>query len=453
MRCDFMKTPICDFVKQYCADGVLRLHMPGHKGVDHLGAEHRDITEISGADVLYSLDGGIISESEENAKRLFGSEKTLYSTEGSSLSIRAMMYLCALWARESGRKPLILAARNAHKTFLSAAALLDLRVEWLFSQKDDGIVSCRITPEALEARLEQMSEQPTAVYITSPDYLGEEADIRALAEVCHSRGIILAVDNAHGAYLKFLPESRHPLDLGADICCDSAHKTLPVLTGGGYLHISKCAPPLFSEMAEQAMQLFASTSPSYLILQSLDMANRYMSEGYREKFSELCRRAAGLRSRLAERGFGIVGSEPTKLTLATKSYGYYGYEIADLLLKNGIACEFSDPDYVVMMFTPEIDAADLERLEARLVEIEKREAKLSIAPSVRAAESALSIRQALMSPSREIAVEDALGEVLASANVSCPPAIPILVCGEVIDRNAIECFKYYGIEKCRVIKR
>ena len=106
-----------------------------------------------------------------------------------------------------------------------------------------------------------------------------------------------------------------------------------------------------------------------------------------------------------------------------------------------------------MMLTPEIDAADLERLEARLVEIEKREAKLSIAPSVREAESTLSIRQALMSPSREIAVEDALGEVLASANVSCPPAIPILVCGEVIDRNAIECFKYYGIEKCRVIKR
>lgn len=448
-----MKTPICDFVKKYCADGALRLHMPGHKGACFLGVEDRDITEIEGADVLYSLDGGIISESEENARGLFGTKKTLYSTEGSSLCIRAMIYLCALHARELGREPLILSARNAHKVFLSAVALVDARVEWMFSSDEGGIVSCRVSAEALEERLSGMKEKPVAVYITSPDYLGNEADVRGLAEVCHKYGVILAVDNAHGAYLKFLPESRHPIDLGADICCDSAHKTLPVLTGGAYLHISEGAPLLFSEMAEQAMQIFASTSPSYLILQSLDMANLYICDGYGERLADFCDEVAKLREELARKGFEVIGDEPMKLTLATKSYGYYGYEVSNLLLEKGIACEFSDPDYVVMMFTPEIDRGGIKLLSDALCSIEKREEILEKAPSLAEAERVMSVRQALMSPSREVLVYKALGEVLASATVSCPPAIPIVVCGERIDERAIACFKYYGIEKCRVVKR
>lgn len=448
-----MKAPICDFVKKYCADGALRLHMPGHKGVGFLGIEERDITEIEGADVLYSAGDGVIAESERNATLLFGSRRTLYSTEGSSLGIRAMMYLCLLHARESGREAVVLAARNAHKAFLSAVALLDLRVEWMLSDRDDGVVSCRITPQTLEKKLSSMPQMPSAVYITSPDYLGYEADVKGIAEVCHKYGIVLAVDNAHGAYLRFLPESRHPLDLGADICCDSAHKTLPVLTGGAYLHISNGAPLLFSEMADQAMQLFASTSPSYLILQSLDMANLYIADGYKGKLAELCDELGSLKRDLAERGFDIIGDEPTKLTVATKSYGYYGYELAELLLKKGIVSEFSDRDYTVMMFTPEVDKRGIKSLFDALCSIEKRKAIIERAPSAAEAEGAMSIRQALMSPSREVGVDDALGEVLASATVSCPPAIPIVVCGERIDEQAIACFKYYGVEKCRVVKK
>ena len=99
--------------------------MPGHKGSSYLGMEALDITEISGADVLYHGDG-VIRASEENAARLFGTAKTLYSTEGSSLCIRAMLYLALLYARQTGRRPLIAAGRNAHKVFLTAAALLDL---------------------------------------------------------------------------------------------------------------------------------------------------------------------------------------------------------------------------------------------------------------------------------------------------------------------------------------
>ena len=240
-----MKTPICDFVRQYQEQGVLRLHMPGHKGKSHLGPESWDITEIAGADELYHPTG-IIRESEENAARLFGAGRTVYSTEGSSLCIRAMVYLALLNAKAQNRKPLILAGRNAHKTFLSACAMLDADVEWLYPEAENSLISCAIDENTLEKTLSNMPEKPAAVYLTTPDYLGNLVDIAALSVVCHRHGVPLLVDNAHGAYLKFLPRDIHPLTLGADLCCDSAHKTLPVLTGGAYLHIGKNAPSLFA---------------------------------------------------------------------------------------------------------------------------------------------------------------------------------------------------------------
>ena len=160
-----------------------------------------------------------------------------------------------------------------------------------------------------------------------------------------------------------------------------------------------------------------------------------------------------LKKALEEKGFSLIGDEPTKLTVATKGYGYYGHEVAKLLEERGFVCEFSDPDYVVMMFTPEIDAGDIQLLSDALCSIEKREEIAEGAPGVARAEEVMSVRQALMSPSREVLVDEALGEILASASVSCPPAIPIVVCGERIDERAIACFKYYGVEKCRVVEK
>ena len=128
-----MNTPICDFVNQYKKSNPLRLHMPGHKGVKFTGTEDIDITEISGADSLYEASG-IIKESEKNASRLFGCE-TLYSAEGSSLCIKAMLYLTVIFAKQNGKRPLIWAGRNVHKSFLHAAALLDFETEWLIQKK------------------------------------------------------------------------------------------------------------------------------------------------------------------------------------------------------------------------------------------------------------------------------------------------------------------------------
>ena len=234
-------TPIADFVRDYAASDTSRLHMPGHKGRGPLGCEGLDITEIAGADELYEAEG-IIARSEANTARLFGSAGSWYGTEGSSQCIRAMVFLALQAAPKGSQRPVLLAARNAHKALLYAAALLDIDVEWLWPPEgpDASLCACPVSPAALTAaldKLEQAGRRPFGVYLTSPDYLGGVQDIAALAPVCHGRGIPLLVDNAHGAYLRFLPGgSRHPLDLGADLCCDSAHKTLPVLTGGAYLH-------------------------------------------------------------------------------------------------------------------------------------------------------------------------------------------------------------------------
>ena len=271
-----ISTPIWDFARDYAERNPARFHMPGHKGKAFLGCEDRDLTEIEGADDLYH-PAGIIAESEANASKLFG-WPTVYSTEGSSLCVRAML---ALAYTAAGRKGRVLAGRNAHKTFLSAAILLDFPIRWLWAGED--YLSCPVTPEQVERAILEEREKPFAVYLTSPDYLGNIADIRGISRVCGKYGVRLLVDNAHGAYLKFLPESRHPMDLGADLCCDSAHKTLPVLTGGAYLHFREEG---MRGKVKDAMALFGSTSPSYLILQSLDACNAVLAGGYPRRLAQ-----------------------------------------------------------------------------------------------------------------------------------------------------------------------
>ncbi len=445
-----MNTPICDFVRQYAQSKNMRFHMPGHKGKSFLGVESLDITEIEGADVLYNANG-IIKQSEENASELFGSKKTLYSTEGSSLSIRAMLYLAVLHAKQNGKKPKVAAFRNLHKAFLSAAVMLDFDIVWLYSEKSSGIVSCEISACELDDRLSKMSSKPTALHITSPDYLGNIYDVEGYSKVCKKHDMLLLVDNAHGAYLKFLPNDLHPISLGADMCCDSAHKTLPVLTGGAYLHISQNAPSELYENAKKAMSLFASTSPSYLILQSLDMANKYICDGYREKLADLCEKLSALKERLSTAGFVLCSDEPLKITIKTKPYGYKGNDFASILAEKNIVCEFCDPDYVVLMPSVE-NTCDLQALESALLSIPKKSCITEKPPNLCVPERRMSPREALLSASEKMRVSDSTGKILSDFCVSCPPAIPILIAGEVIDENTKALFDYYGINECSTIK-
>ncbi len=443
-----MNTPICDFVRRYNEQASIRMHMPGHKGKAFLGFENSDITEFDGADDLYHSTG-IIAESEKNASNLFGCP-TYYCTEGSSQCIRAMMYMLVLYAEKQGRKPIIAAGRNAHKTFISAAALLDFDIMWLYPNENDSYLSCNITPDEFEKLLQNTQEKPIALYLTTPDYLGNIADIEDLSKVCHKYGILLVADNAHGAYLKFLEKSQHPMDLGADLCCDSAHKTLPVITGGAYLHISDNISDFSSKDVKNALAMFGSTSPSYLILQSLDFCNIYL-ENHKEALRSFLLLIKKMKTRLEEKGFVFYGNEPMKLTLCAKNYGYTGTELADILSESNIFCEFADPDYLVLMPTPETTEAELKKVESVLSSIQKKEPQKATPPQFTKAQKVISIREAALSPSETLPISDCEGRILSTVTVGCPPAVPIIVCGERITKDVLNCFKYYGIKECSVV--
>ena len=438
-----MNTPVADFVQRYAKAGTARLHMPGHKGRCFLGCEPWDITEIHGADALYEAEG-ILAESEQNAAALFGSQRTCYSTEGSSQCIRAMLYL----AVAASGSHTVVAARNVHRAFVSAAALLDLEIRWLWPEESRSLCGCPISPAQLEETLNSLPEPPAAVYLTSPDYLGGMAQIPALAQVCHQHGTLLLVDNAHGAYLRFLQSSLHPLDLGADLCCDSAHKTLPVLTGGAYLHLSPTAPAQLAPLAKSALGLFGSTSPSYLTLASLDLCNRYLAEGYPQRLAEAVERLAELRKRLTAAGWRVEPSDPLRVTVAAPR-GVTGQELAGQLRRQGAECEYADRDFLVLMATPENTPEELAQAAAALGQC-PGEANPPQLPLARG-ERACSIRQAAFAPRETVDAAHSLGRVCGLPTVGCPPAIPIAVSGERITPEALALFAYYGIEQVEVL--
>lgn len=443
-----MQTPIADFVRAYAkADGV-RFHMPGHKGKAFLGCEPYDITEITGADALYEAEG-IIAESEKNAAKLFGTRATFYSTEGSSQCIRAMLFLAVRGWQGNGR-PYVIAARNAHKAFLYAAALLDIDVVWLYPKKLHALCSCQILPEQLAAVLSEQKQPPAAVYVTSPDYLGGQLALGGLARICHRHGTILAVDNAHGAYLHFMEERTHPMDVGADICCDSAHKTLPVLTGGAYLHIAKTAPKQLGEEARQALALFGSTSPSYLTLASLDLCNAYLAEYYRKRLSDTMESLAKLRGLLRGNGWRIEESDPLKLTVRMPDEDVR-FRLMERLHGAGIAYEYADMEYLVFMVTPENDRADYDRLLAAMgMNDAPYQDKKGWSPV--SCRQVCSVREAFFAPQERVKTERSIGRVCGAPSVGCPPAVPIAAAGELIDENAAALLKYYGNDTVVVLR-
>lgn len=173
-----METPVYDFVTGYMSSGMSRFHMPGHKGQPFLGCECRDITEIEGADVL-SMASGIIAESQNNASHLFCTGSTLYSTEGSSLCIKAMLMAVLEDARRRGSKgnEYILAARNIHRSMVDACALLGIETEFVVNKRSGSICESMVTPQDIENILAYKKNEgtayPVAVYITSPGYLGD----------------------------------------------------------------------------------------------------------------------------------------------------------------------------------------------------------------------------------------------------------------------------------------
>lgn len=437
-----METPIYDFLRKYSGSGTLRCHMPGHKGAGNTLPYDLDITEIKGADSLFEADG-IILQAEKNTSALYGTAASFFSAGGSTLCIQAMLTAMKFQGRT------VVAVRNVHRAFLNAAALLDLDVRWIMPDFTNGVLSGKIDLDDAEKALSSVNKP--CLYVTSPDYTGRLADIPALAELCRKYDAPLLVDNAHGAHLRFFPESLHPMSLGADICCDSAHKMLPALTGAAFLHTSR---EEYAAILRQCMSLFASTSPSYLIMCSLDLCNKYLADKISGDVRSGLEKLKKLRDRFDRRLIFAEG-EPFHVTVQAAESGYDGSELAELLRKNGVECEYSDCGTIILLMSPVNTASDYKRLGAALEKVlsiaEKRQ-RTPIRAALTLPERAMSIRQAVFSPSEEIPVERAEGRVCGAVKVPCPPAVPIAASGEIIDKSCINIFKTYGISSVIVVK-
>jgi len=441
-----MKTPIYNFLKNYNELNPIRCHMPGHKGkspVPELNSAYSlDITEISGADSLFEADG-IIQESEKIMSGLYGTYKTFYSAGGSTSCIQAMLTAMKYENRT------VIAVRNVHRSFINTAVLLDLEVKWLMPDYSEGILSGTVDLEKAEYLLKN-TENP-CFYVTSPDYTGKLADIANLSKICHKYNAPLIVDNAHGSHLHFFERSMHPIALGADMCCDSAHKMLPALTGASMLHVSD---KKYSENMKQYMTLFCSTSPSYLIMLSLDLCTEYISADIKHDIKENCNMIDSLKEKFSGKII-FADTEPFHITASTGKSGYSGTEFAEILRKNNIECEYSDREIAVMLMSPMCDKSDYKKLssaiEKTLETIPKKEPFFIDFP-LKLPKKAMSMRKAVFSANEEIPVEQAENRICSAVRVPCPPAVPIVASGEVIDKNSIKIFKNYGISSVIVVK-
>ena len=426
--------PLENALNEYIGKDLSRFHMPGHKGAENFPEYFKfDITEVEGADSLFESSEAIF-ETEKRFAKIYKSGASLLSAGGSTLCIQAMLAT----ALNPGDKLII--ARNCHASAVNTIALLDLEPVW-------------INPRDLKGAEAAFSENPEAkaVYLTSPDYFGVMSDIEAFAKLAHEHGAKLIVDNAHGAHLHFMPTEMHPIALGADMCADSLHKSLPVLTGGALLHLKDGA---LRETAKQKMRLFGSTSPSYLIMLSADKCAEYLETKAKYDFAMLNGKVANLRYKAFEHGLApkTRNVEPARLVLSVKSTEMTGREFGRKLREHGIEPEYVNDEWAVLMASPFNTEKEFERV-AKFIEetfgngFSAFEEKLSKMP-----EKAMSVRNAVFAETEEIETEKAVGRIAARLNLPCPPCSALAVPGEIIDEKIAGLLKKYGIGKINVVK-
>lgn len=441
--------PLYKALVQHRQTELTSMHMPGHKGrADCLAPLGEmlgfDVTELPGTGSLFDAEGPTLL-AEQAATRAFGSAGTFFSAGGCTLCIQAMLRLAA----PSGGK--IIMGRTIHRSAIHAMALLDLTPIWVWNRQDAGRgLAGRIAPQDVAAALRE-NPDAKAVYLTSPDYYGVMSDLRGICEQARSYGVPVLVDSAHGAHLRFLDHSLHPLAQGAAMCADSAHKTLPVLTGGAFLQIGDAR---YLPDVRQAMALFGSTSPSFPILLSLDLCRAWLEEKGEAALAYAARQAASLNDLAKRVGFLLPEGpcDPLHLTWNTAHAGRSGEWVARWLKRFGIEVEYADKAFLILLLSPFNTQADMDRLQKALESLPESapfqpSGLLPAPPPV-----VLTPRQALLAPQERLSVRRAAGRIAGQAACPCPPAIPVVMPGERITPECASLLEQSGIVEIQVVK-
>lgn len=421
-------------------------HTPGHK------QRYREIfgdllsldyTELEDTDSLYEACGCIL-KAEQMAARLFECRRTLFSAGGCTLAIQAMLRLVC----PQGGK--IICSRVVHRSAVNAMCLLGIDPVFVYPRADAGpYLAGRIHRDDIRDVLRDNSDA-RAVYITSPDYYGVMSDIEGIAKECKKHGVPLIVDNAHGAHLKFLDGKLHPIDLGAAMTACSAHKTLPVLTGGAFLNIND---DRFIDDSKGAMAVFGSTSPSYPIMASLDICRDWLFKNGRSEYSRISERVGHIKDFAQSRGILVPGGlcDPVRISLNTYSIGIGGHEAADIFREYGVEPEYYDDKYIVLIASPFNTDSDFAKLEKAIKSLEVKKVSQGSAIDIPKVSRDMSLRDAFLSKNEKVHLERAVGRVAAEVLCPCPPGVPVVMPGEIIDENVVNLLSGYGFFEIKVL--
>lgn len=390
------------------AQGFTRFHMPGHKG--RLGAipSELDMTELWNTDDLYAPTSGI-RRAEELLAQSAGAGASMLLSGGATSGIHASI-LSALFPGDR-----LLLSRDAHHSAFS------------------GCVLAGVEPEAVHPAADFLSaiekSAARAVLVTYPDYYGNCPDLGAIARAAHSRGMKVLVDAAHGAHFHWWDRPLSAVRLGADFSVESAHKTLGCLTGGAWLHLKN---PQNAPRAREMLRLSFSSSPSFLILRSLDNARAWMDENGTEALRRLMQMCAAFRQDIASiPGLRMrSGGDPTRLTLDVSGLGLTGWEAYAQLRDRGLALEMADFRRVVAISTVFDREEDFSRLLAGLRALQGGAGTQEAFPPAPVGIREMPLREAALSPSRTVPLERATGKIAARAVGAYPPGWPAILPGE-----------------------
>ncbi|MBQ8215733.1 MAG: aminotransferase class I/II-fold pyridoxal phosphate-dependent enzyme [Clostridia bacterium] len=429
-------------------------HMPGHKRASfaHLvEIDYRmDFTETPDSDDLHHPDG-VLLESQKALSELLGTVRSYYSVNGSTGCILSAIRASTL----KGQK--VLVARNCHKSVFNACELCGLETAYLLPEVSKEGIYLSVDPSALEDKLKREGDVALVV-ITSPTYEGVLSDVKRIGQICHRYGAVLMVDEAHGAHLGFYDENQpSAATLGADLVVQSYHKTLPSFTQTALLHL--CSHRVDEDVLSAQMALFQSSSPSYLLLASLDGCASLLKENdevfFRWREAVRCARATlkGLERLCLYDGEGAFAYDDSKLLILTHRAGITGERLYWMLYQRGIVCEMAGYNSVLAMTGAGDDASSLKTLCFALLEIDRDlQPKIleSLPTPLPLPCQALALYACFGKKRVKTALLSAEGQICGEAVYLYPPGSPILLPGEVISKEAIDLIRRYMSAGIRV---
>lgn len=421
-------------LKKYSESGVYPLHMPGHKrNVDGMAGDFLkdayaiDITEIEGFDNLHDAKG-LIKEAQKRAAYLYKSSETHFLVNGSSCGILSAIFSVA----DKGDK--IICARNCHKSVFNGILLNELKPVFVYPEEVfDEKINLGIRKEDIEEAILN-NRDAKAVLITSPTYDGVLSDVAGIVEVAHEFNIPVIVDEAHGALLYI--EGRSAVINGADIVINSLHKTLPALTSTALIHVN--GDIVDRNKLKNYLTIFQTSSPSYVLMASIDYAVDIMLEKGAELYKNHCVRILKVKDSFRKLrninhiniddfiNNGAFDFDESKVILSTEGTGLYGKDLQDILLRDyKLQVEMAASKYVLIMLTVMDSDEGIERLIEAVNDIDLRISKGEILNTHFEKELA------------DNCLRGRINEVSDMTVYIYPPGIPIVTEGEIVTEDAI----------------